>query len=524
MKKILFLFNLLLLTIVASGKNYYVSETGSDLNGGTTIATSWKTLSKVQSFMTSFKAGDSILFKRDSKFTGTLQINGKSNLYFGAYGTGQPPLFWGKGTTVDPLVWIIGCSNITFYGIKISDTTISLSDRAVQAKILIAFQFDNSSSNTIRKCTMDRVGVGVFYSSTTSPSNTIDSCDIGNMRMVKNTPTSVNNNDDYGANPTVISSASNIITSNYFHDCWAISYDYGYDGGAIEFFGDGVNNNFIAYNTFIDCNGTVEHGSSRGGTMSGNKFVYNKVINCGKLFYINNSTTSGFQVSVTNLQFYNNVIIESYVNRLNQSTMGSMSVSVSTPGIVVFKNNIVQLSSGINFVSSNQFNSGQMVHTNNVFKLSKGTIGLTLGSTEVSTTSTFWTNTTNTNPLYWDYRPLNNSLLINKGISVSLIRDFSNNPVAIIPEIGLLEYLSTSLRLEQIQKNKHKSLFYNYENSTIFIDSDRKYVLSIYNSFGQTIYRAVYEKYSKPIDLSFLKSGFYIASNGEESIEFMVRK
>ena len=510
MKKIFTLF-FLLITLNSFAKKYYVSTLGNDSYSTTqaqNILTPWKTLSKVNSMMYTFTYGDSILFKRGDKFTGVLRVNNQYNIVFGPYGTGTQPLFWGTGSSVDPLIWITNSNYITIKDIKISDTTISLTDRTVQAKILIAVQYDNSTDNVISKCTFDRVGVGVYYPNNLSSYNTIDSCDIGNMRMVKNTPTSVNSNDDYGANPTVISSSRNTITHNYFHDCWAISYDYGYDGGAIEFFGGGTGNNFIAYNTFIDCNGTVEHGSKTGGVMNNNMFAYNKIINCGKLFYINNSSTSGFQVSVKNLQFYNNVVVESYVNRLKQSDMGSMSVGSTDTGIVVFKNNVVQLSSGINFVRGGQFNGGQMVHTNNVFKITNGgSTNITLGSTESLTTATFWTSTTNSNPLYWDYTPLSGSILVNKGIYLSLTQDYLGKSIVGIPDIGVIENLN-GFRVDNP----------TYVRSNIKLKNSG--ILTIMTPLGQIVKRIRIDDYTKMVNLDFLNPGMYIANIKDETFIF----
>src|SRR6476620_10044794 len=139
------------------------------------------------------------------------------------------------------------------------------------------------------------------------------------------------NDDDYGANPLVISSANNTITHNYFHDCWANSYDYTYDGGAIEFYGDGTNNNFIGYNTIYDCIGLSEIT----GNSSNNTYAYNKMINNGSLFYFQ----SGYTYS--NYQLLNNVIIENAAPRVPESRLigGSMAA-----GAVVMKNNVFQMS------------------------------------------------------------------------------------------------------------------------------------------------------------------------------------
>jgi hypothetical protein len=120
--------------------------------------------------------------------------------------------------------------------------------------------------------------------------------------------------------PVQISSSNNSILNNYFHDCYAVSYDYGYDGGGVEFFEEGVpiENNIIAYNTMYDCNGCFEFGSSSDGVannlISNNQIYYNKIINSSSLFYINNN--GQYKTDVRNLQFYNNVIL--YMEVLRQ--------------------------------------------------------------------------------------------------------------------------------------------------------------------------------------------------------------
>ena len=450
----------ILIGFQSQAKRFYVSySTGSDANNGLTISTPWKNLSKVNSSMSLISAGDTVSFKCGDYFGGTLTITKSGTslapIVFNSYGTGNQPIFWGTGNTIGVLFSSNNQSNLLFYNLKVSDTTISQTDRSIQAKIQTAFQFDGTcTNNVIRKCTLDRIGVGAYFPSN-SNNHIIDSCDIGNMRMVRNTPTSVNNNDDYGANPTVISSTGNKILHSYFHDCWALSYDYGYDGGAIEFFGGGTSNNLVAYNTFIDCNGTVEHGSSNGGMMENNIFAYNKIINDGKMFYINNSLSSGFKVTVKNLQFYNNVIVESYVNRLNQSTLGSMATSSDSSGIVVMKNNIFVVNSGMAVVNTSQFSGSQLVHQYNIFKLTnRSSFNLALGTGEIKdSTLALFTDATNVNPLYWDYSPTTS---VGLGVAVGQTLDFSGKAVPTTPRIGILEKKSkTTVKINHTIKQKY---------------------------------------------------------------------
>jgi hypothetical protein len=447
MKKLLTLF-LFLLPFVTNARKFYVNSAGSDSYTFTQAQnqlTPWATLSKVQSSLSSLTSGDSILFKRDDKFKGILFIQNKSNLYFGDYGVGNLPLFWGNGVSVSPLIYIVNCVNVVFSSIKICDTTISSTDRTIPSKITIAFQLANNTKGAvIKKCVMDRIGYGIYITSSSS-GNSVDSCDIGNLRMIRNTPTSVNPDDDYGGVPIQISGRNNTITNNYFHDCWSQSFDYGYDGGGIEFFeeGDTIMNNIIAYNTFYDNNGTFEHGSNSDGIANNpimnNKFYYNKIINCSSLFYINNN--GQYKTYANNLQFYNNVIIQTVPSRTGTLRLGSMAINDTRTGIVVFKNNIFQVSNGASVVRSGQWTGGQLTHTNNIFKLSNGSItNFTLDATEILSSNPIWVDTTNINPLFWNYNLISSSQAINKGVNVGLSKDFNNQIVNNPPDIGILEY------------------------------------------------------------------------------------
>jgi hypothetical protein len=145
MKKLVLLFTLIVTMFTAQARKFYVSQSGSDTYTTTQAQnplTPWQTLSKAQSNVAN---GDSVLFAKGSKFSGTLTLNSKSNIYFGVYGTGADPLFWGTGSTIGVLVTLRGCTNVTFYGWNISDTTISFTDRTVQAKIQYVFLLYNSS-------------------------------------------------------------------------------------------------------------------------------------------------------------------------------------------------------------------------------------------------------------------------------------------------------------------------------------------------------------------------------------------
>ncbi|MEP7108363.1 MAG: PA14 domain-containing protein [Ferruginibacter sp.] len=79
----------------AFSTNYYISNSGSDANAGTSAGASWLTIKKVNSF--SFTAKDSILFKRGDVFNGGIVVR-KADLNYGAYGTGNKPIISGLST------------------------------------------------------------------------------------------------------------------------------------------------------------------------------------------------------------------------------------------------------------------------------------------------------------------------------------------------------------------------------------------------------------------------------------------
>ena len=78
---------------------YYVSASGNDANNGTSQATAWRTLDKVNAEMATFGPGDNILLRRGDTFYGSLIITQSGNplnpITFGAYGTGAKPIITG---------------------------------------------------------------------------------------------------------------------------------------------------------------------------------------------------------------------------------------------------------------------------------------------------------------------------------------------------------------------------------------------------------------------------------------------
>lgn len=99
MKKTILLPLLLLVGMVVQATNYYVSSAGNDTYSGTSPATAWRTLAKVNASFSLINPGDSVLFRRGDVFYGSLII-GKSGtaaarIVVSAYGSGILPVLSG---------------------------------------------------------------------------------------------------------------------------------------------------------------------------------------------------------------------------------------------------------------------------------------------------------------------------------------------------------------------------------------------------------------------------------------------
>ena len=407
----------------AFATTYYVDSSVS-VSGTGSIASPWKGLSNIS---TNLQPGDIVSFKRNQIYSGTFTSTksgtASSNIIFNTYGSGSAPKFTGTGSKIDSLFYIRH-AYLTFDGFWITDPTISTTDVSVDAKIQRAFTIE-SNNVTVKNCEITLVGVAMYLPG--GGSNTIDGCEVGNLRMVVDTDdgSQPGNDDDYGANPLVISSPNNKVINNYFYDLYATSYDYDYDGGAVEFYGDGTDNNLIAYNTIVDSVGIAEVN----GDSSNNTFAYNKIINAGSLLYFQSGST------YSNWNIYNNVFVENKAPHVPESRLIGGSFGAGT---VILKNNVFQLSNGIDVG-----NSVNIFHKNNVYKLSNGSVvGYALDSTETATSAALFTSTTG-NPENWNYYPAS-TLLIDKGTNVGLIRDFDGTLVSGTPDIGVEEFVEST--------------------------------------------------------------------------------
>ena len=427
MKNILLI--LLLAPLFSKATTYKVDDTGgSNTNNG--ISAPWATLSKVASSQGSFNPGDSILFKRGGQYSGSINITVSGSagnpIVFGAYGSGDKPMFTGNsGAVISGLFYFNNRNYLTFDNLEIKDLTLVGTPLDTLANIRIGWYVDGTSNhNIIQNCKVSYIGDGLSFVGGT---NTVTGCDFGYLRLIVNTPGGF---DDFGANPVDIQSANNTITYNYFHNTILPSYDFGSDGGAIEFYNPsgGIDNNYIAYNK-IELNVGVCEITGSG---DNNVFAYNIMINNGATIYFHNN----FSATFSGWKYYNNVIIETVASAVGDNLIFGNQGGNFASGQIELKNNIFYLTTGMKVAS----NGTNIVHTNNTYYNFSGgsTIGYTAGGTELTTSAAIWKNTTGS--VYnWDFHPFDNSIL-SGGANLSLTPDYYGQAVSSPYFMGVSQY------------------------------------------------------------------------------------
>src|SRR5579875_1930665 len=146
-------------TPTPNGVAYYVdSVNGSDANNGTTPATAWKSLSKVQSMIGSIKPGTSILFARGDTWNGGLELTGLNGtatapIVFGNYGSGALPVFDG-GSSSEYGFHATSGSHVTVDGFEIRNFTYN--------GVIIHSSGGTMPGWTVQNCNIHNTGPGAY--------------------------------------------------------------------------------------------------------------------------------------------------------------------------------------------------------------------------------------------------------------------------------------------------------------------------------------------------------------------------
>lgn len=117
MKNIIFVFLIFIWVVCSSAHIYYVdADSGNDTNSGISPLRAWATLNKVNS--TLFTAGDQILFKAGTRYTGQLEPKGSGTdqlpIVISQYGSGEKPAIDGFGQKLHTIL----LHNIEYWKVK----------------------------------------------------------------------------------------------------------------------------------------------------------------------------------------------------------------------------------------------------------------------------------------------------------------------------------------------------------------------------------------------------------------------
>ncbi|HEY3449988.1 MAG TPA: sugar-binding protein [Myxococcales bacterium] len=433
----------------ALATDYYADPSAASSTLAGTLANPWRTLAQVNAGTTALNPGDRVLFRRGQTYSGSLTVS-KSGIAgapitYSAYGAGDLPKF---DNSISNIVTLSGKQYVVIDSINFTDSSIDVDDplHQIQAKVSYCITLFDSPHCTVSNCEFSLVGVAIAVEAG-SDYTTITGNYMHNGRMVRNTPTSVNPDDDYGANPMVIGSSNNTITRNRFEESWAKSYDYGFDGGAVELFagaGGYTSNNLVMFNTAYHCNGFTEIGSSGGAGANDNVVAYNLIINSGEIATLQNSGTFG--TPINNLQIFNNTIVQTPETLEQYLWTGPLLWQRSSPGpagMVSFRNNLVWLTSGAYLIQSGKFDAASLLHSNNLFRTSNPALGVTLDATELSSSTLDLFVSASGAPSTWNYRPLAGSPAIDFGTHLGFSIDFAGNPIVGNPDVGIYEFVAS---------------------------------------------------------------------------------
>jgi hypothetical protein len=246
---------------------------------------------------------------------------------------------------------------------------------------------------------------------------------IHDLTMVHNTQ---GGNDDYGAVGIWLFNSNNEVAYNSLINCRAPSYDYGEDGGAIEFFKD-VSNSYVHHNYSYNANGFMEIG---GGSAIDNIVAYNLIVNSGKVMGFH--LAGKFASQVKNFRFENNTV----VNTSSEENSAAINFwwGAPDPEMLIMRNNIFYLKNFNSLVFSGG-DSSNFIHEHNIFFMPNGNPGIKYGPGEINANPGF------VNLDCGDYGLKSNSKGVDAGLNLGYALDFANNPVFVgkATDIGAFE-------------------------------------------------------------------------------------
>ena len=277
--------------------SYYVDATGgNDANTGLSPTEAWQTIAKVNA--ATFNPGESVLFKRGETWSGTQLTLDNDSITIDAYASGVNPILENPG------VYGSGTRTIVIQGDDITVQNLTLQDCADNAILLDdATMPDNI---VIQDCEITDTGSGVRINGTAVK---ITRCNIHDLNIIVDDVAAGN---DFGAVGVWCFRGTDIeISYCTFDSLRAASTDYGFDGGAIEFY---VPNNTtvsgvrVHHNYIVDCQGFFEVGGEGTNSFVDDVIFYqNRIIN-SRFMIFNNA--GGFATPTSNFRVEHNTFVQ----------------------------------------------------------------------------------------------------------------------------------------------------------------------------------------------------------------------
>jgi hypothetical protein len=257
----------------AATATFYVdSVNGNDAAAGNMPSRAWKTLDKANA--AALVPGSKLLLKRGSTWSGQLSISksgmSSSPIVVDAYGSGARPIL--SGDTEACLV--LGGENIEVYNLQIG--VDGDQGRCEWAGIKVS-----GNDNVIEQNYITGAAAGVYIEEGVQNTSVTSNEFVNNNHMSK--LSSDKPNDDSGAFAILVQGDDSNIAWNSFSGSVAFSYDYEWDGAAVEIFLG--SRNWVHHNIAVDNDTFTELGTLRedDGTSldadgtSDNLFEYNAI-------------------------------------------------------------------------------------------------------------------------------------------------------------------------------------------------------------------------------------------------------
>ncbi len=390
---------------------YFVATDGNDANPGTSPSTAWKSLGKVSNAV--LAPGDTVLFNRGNTWTGTLSLKqsgtSAARIVIGSYGTGALPIIEGGQSCV-----------------YVFASYVTLTELQVQNCVWGGIDI-HGSNNRVEKNVIVNNAAGVVINAGANRNVILNNQLRDNNRM--STLTESPTNDDSGAFGVVVAGDDNDVGYNTISGSYAMSYDYGQDGAALEVYGG--QRNFFHHNVTSQNDTFAEMGDPRA---ADNIFAYNTVISTlpKSFFFVTRGPADTFG-PVLRTSLYNNSV---YLP--GAESQGVVCYAGCSTDILTMRNNIIRA------VGKTGYADGPFVQSNNLF--SGGAFQGNLAALSEPIVTILDPGYVNAGAGDLHLTPL--SPAVDKGIDLSYKEDLDRLPVPVdgnsdgvaVPDIGAFEF------------------------------------------------------------------------------------